>query len=370
MNTQKRIRDISSCYHCSIIGTCLTLSEARELLEKATDSDLSECSDYILHGLAVNKAGEMSRFSNRLNEKLNAKYRTDVYRCQKMKTVHSLEQYWIDSYAGGNIAGPYWAIFSHSESTSELLNRVFGDVHMLSHLTGSSERISRAELIRKDQQIAELESQIQAYKDKISESSFEKRELQKVNRNMLKQLNSIRRSTPAETSGCGYAIPAMENEKLKKKLSVLETRNESLGQRVFALMEELNCSREFNDVMSRFRISETPLFCGGGGGQELPVNLGDKKVLLVGGRSSMVPHCKAFVETMNGRFFHHDGGREQSRTVLQKLAKSADIVICALDCVSHDASRCVKRMCGEEQQVIMMKNSGLSTFAREIERAV
>ena len=84
----------------------------------------------------------------------------------------------------------------------------------------------------------------------------------------------------------------------------------------------------------------------------------------------MVPHCKAMIEEMNGKFLHHDGGKEQSRLILQNLVLSADIIICALDCVSHDASRCVKQIYRNHQQMIMMKNSGLSAIARELKKVV
>jgi hypothetical protein len=92
-----------------------------------------------------------------------------------------------------------------------------------------------------------------------------------------------------------------------------------------------------------------------------------KKVLYVGGQSKMVPHYQQMVEHYGGQFMHHDGGVEAARSQLPKMLGTADVVFCPVDCVSHDACTCVKKMCKNYQKpFVMMRSSGLSTLAREL----
>jgi len=79
----------------------------------------------------------------------------------------------------------------------------------------------------------------------------------------------------------------------------------------------------------------------------------------------MVPHYKQLVEKHGGRFIHHDGGKEASRNILPKMLGSADAVLCPVDCVSHYACNCVKKICKRYQKpFVMMRSSGLSSLAK------
>jgi hypothetical protein len=72
---------------------------------------------------------------------------------------------------------------------------------------------------------------------------------------------------------------------------------------------------------------------------------------------------------MNGTCVHHDGGDEQSMKVLANLVPKADIIVCFLNCVSHGASSCVKKISKDDnQRIIMLKTSGLTTFKKELEK--
>ena len=92
-----------------------------------------------------------------------------------------------------------------------------------------------------------------------------------------------------------------------------------------------------------------------------------KKILYVGGLKKMVSHYRQLVENCGGQFMHHDGGVEIARNQLSKMLGSADIVFCPVDCVSHDACTCVKKMCKRYRKpFVMMRSSGLSTLAKEL----
>ncbi len=93
-----------------------------------------------------------------------------------------------------------------------------------------------------------------------------------------------------------------------------------------------------------------------------------KMVLYVGGRSNMVPLYRQLVEERGGRFSHHDGGREDSRQQLPRLLSGADVVLCPVDCVSHDACKQVKRICKRYRKpFVMMRSSGVSALEKQLE---
>src|SRR5258706_12312427 len=48
-----RLWDLHPSLHCSIIGTCLTTTELRQILRKAGFSGIEKSSDHDLHGKAV-----------------------------------------------------------------------------------------------------------------------------------------------------------------------------------------------------------------------------------------------------------------------------------------------------------------------------
>jgi hypothetical protein len=71
----------------------------------------------------------------------------------------------------------------------------------------------------------------------------------------------------------------------------------------------------------------------------------DRSVLCVGGRSGIVPVYRAVIEDKGGRFLHHDGGEEDRVAQLGTHLQSADLVICQVGCVSHNAYWRVKEHC-------------------------
>lgn len=74
---------------------------------------------------------------------------------------------------------------------------------------------------------------------------------------------------------------------------------------------------------------------------------------------------------INGRFIHHDGGREDGRQLLGTILPQADVVLCPLDCVSHDAVNRIKRFCSKHaKQLVFMQRVCLSAFARSLTQVV
>jgi hypothetical protein len=74
-------------------------------------------------------------------------------------------------------------------------------------------------------------------------------------------------------------------------------------------------------------------------------SLAGRTVLCVGGRAALYPDYLRLVETAGGSFISYRGSPENSRSRLYALLDRVNMVICPVDCVSHDDYFAVKRYC-------------------------
>jgi hypothetical protein len=92
-------------------------------------------------------------------------------------------------------------------------------------------------------------------------------------------------------------------------------------------------------------------------------SLDDRCVLCVGGLTGARNHYRAEIETRSGRFFHHDGGREDNLHRLTPMLAAADIVICASGNISHNAYHLVKTTCKKlGKPCVLVKGTGIASF--------
>ena len=94
-------------------------------------------------------------------------------------------------------------------------------------------------------------------------------------------------------------------------------------------------------------------------------------VLYIGGRSGQYSHFRQLVEQQNGKFIHHDGGREDGHQKLASIVSKADVVLCPLDCVSHNAMNAVKRHCqNNTKQLVFIPHASLSAFSKGLNEVI
>lgn len=95
----------------------------------------------------------------------------------------------------------------------------------------------------------------------------------------------------------------------------------------------------------------------------MTATLAGRSVLCVGGLTGARPQYRMAIETCQGRFFHHDGGREDSLHRLPPMLCSADLVLCASGNISHGAYHLVKQWCKKlGTPCVMVKGTGMASF--------
>lgn len=390
---------------CSIIGTCLGIGELRKIARQTKLQLEPKSNEFEIHATFVRLCSQNGPVAKAVNKALDRKYATPIKRFSKASTDAELKALWEESRNKGDIPGPYWALMTHPDASADLRREIFGDVHMLSHIVGSSNRVD----IRR---LTELESELSRMHERHAKtrSVYRKRlkDVTDYNRTMTKQLASMAKETETlrykAREHCNELV-YRENQSLQRSLAAqsalladeqarndaLQRKFEAFTSRMEHLEEELRekqaevdfLEEELERQMEKMHslrapcnagtcTAGTPGGCLGGcedaGTPDCPgPDLCGKRILYVGGRANLVQHYRNVVEQRGGEFIHHDGGVEQARQALPKLLNAVDAVLCPVDCVSHDACQCVKEVCKHTMKPCkLLRSSGLSSLVRSL----
>ncbi len=379
-----KLNQLATHFHCSVIGTCLTLDELRKMVRQLKLSIKSTSSDHDLHSVFVNIASESSYTNRRLQKYLDKKHQAVIRRFAKIRCVEILKTNWQEALKSGEVAGAYWAMVTHPVISKELLDEIYGEIHMFSHLSGASIRVDMLELSQLRQRTKELEKQVSDLRVNTQKRLNEKDEMICVLNNRLKTAGA----TENKLQHVQTQLEAYEKEhlveQLRKKvkefatqLTVEQIQAKHLANRVeqwksYAQSAEdrhLSLEQALEQTCQERDSLETSLShllnteCSECLGCKNCPNLCGRCILFVGGRKGISRHFNHLVEQYNGHFIYHDGGREESHFKLESNLCQADAVLCPLDCISHEAMNKVKRYCKHNaKQLVMMPRASLSAF--------
>lgn len=351
---RNHIWELNTSLHCSIIGTCLTAAELRRLLIRLNIAGADSAGDHDLHMLGVLLAARPKEGAKVLEKALDRRHRGALNRFAKAQGPQALCALWEGAMAGGDIPGGYWALLTHPLSTNEMARRAFGDVHMLSHLVGAT---NRADLVR----LRQLEAENAALAGKIERQQNQLRD------GFIARDATIRRLEEALAVGAREMVPspepgtaagalretvaslgarlARESERrvrIEQRLAGMSAAREAAADAQRLAVEERNALRK--ECASLEAHVEALLATDAREGADT-LDLAAMTILYIGGRANQVPKFKALVERSAGRFLHHDGGLEHSAALLPGLVSRADVSLFPVDCVSHDAVAAIKRVC-------------------------
>jgi uncharacterized protein DUF2325 len=92
-------------------------------------------------------------------------------------------------------------------------------------------------------------------------------------------------------------------------------------------------------------------------------DLSGQSVLCVGGRIKLYPQYREFVKTLNGNLMTFHGDTNDCLDNLHHLLENADLVICPVDCINHDAFFIVKYYCKYSgKPCVLLDHSWPTTF--------
>ncbi len=355
----RRIR-LSEMGHwcCSVIGTCLTHEDLLVVARKWNVNIEPDARAFDVHGFFVRKAGEQGDISRAIEKMLDGRYGGLVRRVSNITEEDRLVEFWNTAVNDGFVAGAYWAIISHRHVPDDLRNRIFGEVHMMSHLLGGTARKivgAAAELqARVDQMERRQERWSSQMRDALDERDGRIAQLQDElgrSRTLLQK-----RAASAEAPDTGKLSKL--NAKQERALIAARTRARQLAnelEQVKHRLTELRKSRPARAMQSSIATFD-PV-----------VGLCGKAVLYLGGKQASVPQITRAAEAARVSLLHHDGGLEQSAHLIDDLISRCDAVICPVDCINHQACLKAKKLCKKMQKPFMPVTSrGTTTFQRAL----
>jgi hypothetical protein len=381
---RKRLWELDPTLHCSIIGTCLSQGELRELLRRIARSErlaIATPSDHELHSLGVRLAERRDGPGKLLHKALDRRHAAAIKAFAAARDERALEAQWQDALAAGAIPGGYWALLTHPCCSKRLVIRAFGEVHTLSHLVGSSNRadIRRLRALEEDnaQLQAELSSQRRGWRHALAERDARLRRLEE-------QLHALAAARVAPEPA---PVPMAPEAAVRDRLAALEARLAKESERRAVVEErcrdaeakraaEAECRKAMEAEITRLRAEAEALqeqlrrLLGepNRAGDTAPaLNPGGARVLVVGARPAQIAHWRALVERCGGELLHHDGGVDDSMAGLPGLVSRADLILFPADCVSHEAMWAVKRLAAQLGKPYRpMRTSSLAAFTRAL----
>ncbi len=367
---RRRLWDLHGNLHCSIIGTCFSTGELRQVLGRIGCVGVEKSSDHDLHSQGVSLAGKPNAGAKVLHKALDRKYKGIIEKFDSATSVEALQALWKDSLQQGDIPGAYWAILTHPVASERLIQNVFGEVHMLSHLVGAANRADIRRLRQMEIENAELLDKIERQQAQLRDSIVKRdNTIQELRGELQEAIANLHRSAPVSSessSDSKDAIIASLDRKLRRE-EAMRVRSE---ERLSSALSELECEKKLRLEAERQNVEltrELEIMEGSWATEQKseapPEGLGGKTFLYVGGRAHHISNLRRLAEERGAKFLHHDGGMEEASDLLSSLAARADAVFFPIDCVSHGAVTIIKRVCRHsEKPYLPLRSSGLTSF--------
>lgn len=365
-----RIWELSPNLHCSVVGTCLSTGDLRQLFAKLNDPDARTASEHALHGRAVRAAGQKETAGKLLNKLLDKRHETAIRRFAKARTAAEVRALWQEALERGDIPGAYWAVLSHPATDGPLVQEVYGEVHMLSHLVGMSNRADIARLRHLEQELGARDEKLARQEERLQQIGAEREALA---RRVVELEQAARRQAAAPVP----TVPA-EDEGLRRRLADEQARSALLAERLAAQEEaiarltgraeqaEAQAAALQDEIAALESALDEPAAEPAETSGTAP-ELQGRTLLYVGGRPKQVEQLRALAARLGGVLLSHDGGVEDSPTLLPGLVSQADVAFFPVDCVSHHAAGQVKRLCRDAQKpFVPLRTASLASFAAAV----
>lgn len=372
-----KLWELDHRFHCLVIGTCLSLDELRRLARKADINVGAAMSGYELHHKFVQVAGNAVFAARATHKWLDRKFAAAIQRSSACRDAGALGSLWDEATAQGEVAGAFWALITHPFSDAALQQRVYGEVHMLSHLAGHSNHAAQHALAALKRRVAELE---EAQVRTADAARARVQALERAAAALAARANCVE-AREQELAAARARLATLESGEAMMRLRAEKRMLAAELGRTLARAE--NAEREAREWMGlAFAAGREPAAPPGeaaataaqqergappcdaaAAGGCLGPGLCGRRVLYVGGRNRQVAHFRALVARHNGELLHHDGGLSESTARLAALVQRVDAVLCPTDCVSHDACLQVKHLCKRAaKRFVPLRSASLACF--------
>jgi hypothetical protein len=362
-----RIWEINTNLHCSVIGTCLSAAELRRVLVKLKIAGIETADEHELHMLGVLLANRPQGGGKLLQKTLDRRHEVALNQFAKARDDAAIGALWKKAVSSGDIPGAYWAVLTHPDASDKMVQKAFGDVHMLSHLMGATNCADLQRMQQLEDELATLEAKLERQQRQLRDGFIDGK-IARLSATLAEKVHSdvVARRPEDETAEAAALKDKISD--LNDRLSRETARRERLDQRLAAFENtdsmrrraetERDAIRQELEAMER----QVAALLDGDHREAAPeVDLAGATILYVGGRANQLPRFKMLVEQAGGQLIHHDGGVEDAAALLPGLVGRADVTLFPVDCISHNAMAQAKRVCQQlNKPFVPLRTSSLA----------
>ncbi|WP_067223821.1 DUF2325 domain-containing protein [Stappia indica] len=363
--------------HCSIVGTCASVADLRRIAKKTGIEVSPDTPDYDVHGHFVRLSTTDCAFSRAFQKLLDGRFEGALRRVGRARNAAELEALWRDMCDRGQVGPAYWAFMTHQHVPGPLRARIFGEVHMWSHLAGASFRQKNEEAATLRDQLQEAEDRARRVESGLREALAQRdRELIEL-RAALAKLKAGRAADEARQPETAETAPdaASLRRRLDKAGRALQSARVRARQAEARLREiGEDAPRPAPQQAARQGTAQparpsAPRAIRMPAEAEAPAR--PKAILYVGGMHGHRDRLRGIAEAFNTTFVHHDGGVEDAPQRLDHLLPSVDCVFCPVNCVSHDACLRAKKICQKlNKPFVPLRSTGQTAFRKALQDLV
>jgi hypothetical protein len=377
-----KLWDLETGWHCTIVGTCLSMGELRRLAAKqGVVFHKSNPTDYEMHTGMIRLVSQERAVAKAITKLLDQKHAAAISRFRRAATAADLEALWREAVEKGEVSGACWALMAHPVATEQLRSLVFGEIHMLSHQVGAAARVDLKRFHALQTENAALEATVVLQQERLrTEIGTRDTALRNLQDRLDRETALCRGLTHAAGAAAELAALRSLAAELKRRVSQEEDghrtakavareadiRAAAAERDTAALRDELHETRAELAALEGDFACDAAVVCDRACGRP---DLCGRCILYVGGRTAQVHHLRRVVEECNGTLVHHDGGFEEGMGRLSGLLSQADAVMFPVDCVSHMAHDQLKRLCKRwEKPFVPVRRSGLGAFVHALDK--
>lgn len=368
---RRRLWDLDHHCHCPLVGVSLPMDTLRRLVNKALGGS-AVANDYEVHAGAVSECARRCKLSELMQAELDARYAREIQIFKAAKSALAVAELWIKYLKAGDVAGAFWAALSHPRCDVPLQEAMCKDLHMFQHQAGAGVRLEIARFNALAEENAVLGRELGKVQERITRVMAQKTaDMERLHAELLQ----ARADAIAKDSRIAFmaqdletlqaSIPQLEDkQRLQKRVDQMAQRQQELEASNADLRRRLAVAERAVAERSGVErsVAESPAVPDV---QAMVVQLHQKVVLCVGGRSGNIANYRDVVERVGGKFAHHDGGVEDNASVLDANLAAADLVICQTGCISHNAYWRVKDFCKRTgKRCVFVENPSASSLER------
>ncbi len=378
------IWEIETHFKCPVVGTMLSIDKHRNILKKC-GYNVKNMKPYEYHQQIMAKLNDKNNVSVKVNNFIRHKAHKLMHQIHDLpdRKIRSL---WKEHLEAGNVGSILYAIISYEKTGIELLHDVFGEVHMQAHANMTEIFQIRRKLVQADKNSIKLKNKV-TLKNREFKKILEERKSDTQKLSLL-QGENLRLKTRVDGFENRFHIEK-KSENIKKsfeekvakqeqhissiqeKMRVMEREKKMIQVDLFSSQNENKLmKKEFESLIDRFGSYRTP---------DCPnenhctkeacpqYKLCAKRIFMIGGITKMKSFYRNVIENAGGKFDYHDGYLKSGKTLLEAKVKRCDIVVCPVNCNSHNACLRVKKLCHKHNRSVkFLHSSSLSAVAQAL----